>query len=122
MTKSHQRLGRWGETLAAQYLAEHGYAVIARNYRTHYGEIDLIAMYDKTTVFVEVKTGKSGLFGRPEVSVNAKKQAHLVAAVQEYMQNHPGEQAEWRIDVIAIQVLPEPQAPVITHFENAINV
>ena len=43
MSKSRQALGRWGEALAGDYLLEKGYTIIARNVRTPYGEIDLIA-------------------------------------------------------------------------------
>jgi len=121
MTKSAQRLGRWGESLAATYLVEHGYTILERNMRTSYGEIDLIARDGETIVFIEVKTGKTPTFGMPEISVNSRKQAHLLAAAQTYMQAHPDHQGEWRIDVIAIQGSPTEKQPIITHFENALS-
>jgi len=132
MSTTRQSLGRWGETLAADYLLQHGYSIIDRNARTPYGEIDLVArqreggVVDITgekwvTVFVEVKTRASRAFGLPEESVNARKQAHLLAAAQAYLQQHPELEGDWRIDVIAIQRYHPNQTPAIRHFENALH-
>jgi putative endonuclease len=55
MTKYKIEIGAWGESIAAEWLAEHGYQIIALNVRTPHGEIDLIVQQD-ITVFVEVKT------------------------------------------------------------------
>jgi putative endonuclease len=52
-------LGRLGEQLAAAHLERLGYAIIARNVRTRYGEIDLIAFNGESLIFVEVKTRRS---------------------------------------------------------------
>jgi putative endonuclease len=132
MSTSKQALGRWGEARAAEYLIARGYAILERNARTPYGEIDLVARLDDprssdprrpspTTVFVEVKTRSSRTFGFPEESVTQRKQAHLLAAAQSYIQEHPQLEGDWRIDVIAIQRYPSKTEPTITHFENAIN-
>ena len=58
-TSPRQSLGRLGEDLAAQYLAEQGFAILARNVRTPYGEIDLLAQQGDLVVFVEVKTRRT---------------------------------------------------------------
>jgi putative endonuclease len=132
MSNPRQSLGRWGETLAAEYLLERGYTIIDRNARTPYGEIDLVARQTEgvnpgmsgekwVTVFVEVKTRTSRAFGFPEESVNARKQAHLLAAAQAYLQQHPELEGDWRIDVIAIQRYHPRQSPAIHHFENALH-
>jgi putative endonuclease len=121
MTESRQRLGRWGETLACRYLAERGYTIVARNVRTPYGEIDIIASQpDGSLVFVEVKTRRSAVFGPPEVSVTTAKKAHLLASIQSYLVDHPDFMGEYRLDVIAIQSGTDNQPPEIVHFENAI--
>ena len=123
MAVKRQALGRWGEQLAAEYLEAQGYAVLARNVRTGYGEIDLVARQDgvaAVTVFAEVKTRRSGTFGLPEQSVTAAKQAHMAAAAQAYMLSHPELTGEWRLDVIAIRGAPGQANPEIIHFENAI--
>jgi putative endonuclease len=128
MTASRQALGRWGEGLAADYLARRGYAILERNARTPYGEIDLVARQVEDcpggpvelTVFVEVKTRTSPAFGLPEESVTARKRAHLLAAAQSYLQQHPHLENNWRIDVIAILRPRDNRPPQITHFENAV--
>jgi putative endonuclease len=119
-----QRVGRWGEELAADYLRQRGYTLLDRNARTPYGEIDLVACQDAAggpwLVFVEVKTRRSGTFGLPEESITARKRAHLLAAAQAYSQAHPELGGAWRIDVIAIR-RERPDFPVeIVHFENAL--
>ncbi len=128
MTGKRQNLGKWGERTAADYLTTKGYQVIGRNIRTPYGEIDLIARLPGKTspekdilAFVEVKTRATASFGFPEESVNFRKQAHLLASAQFYMQEHPELEGDWRIDVIAIQRLNPGKPPAITHFENAIS-
>ena len=57
----NQKVGQWGEQAAADYLSTKGYEIIARNVRTPYGEIDLIAQKDGFTIFVEVKARTSSL-------------------------------------------------------------
>ncbi len=121
MTTSAQRLGRWGERLAAAYLEQRGYAILACNARTPYGELDLVARQGEVTVFVEVKTRRSQSFGLPEAGVTPRKQAHLLSAAQSYLQTHPDLNGDWRVDVIAIRRLVSADAePEIVHFENAL--
>ena len=72
-------------------------------------------------MFVEVKARATPTFGYPEEAVNLRKQTHLLASAQYYMQAHPELDGDWRIDVIAIQRLFPGKPPVITHFENAVS-
>jgi len=115
--KHNQRIGKWGEQIAADYLAQRGYEIIARNIRTPYGEIDIIAKQSDITIFVEVKTRTSNTMGLPEESINARKREHMLAAADHYAAEN--EIDHWQIDVIAIEGKPE-STPKITHFENAI--
>ncbi len=114
-----QSLGRWGENLAAEFLSQKGYAILARNTRTPYGELDVIAQHAEGLVFVEVKTRSSTSLGLPEISVTSAKQSHLRSAAQAYLQAHPESPADWRIDLIAILRIPG-QDVQIEHFENII--
>jgi putative endonuclease len=113
-------LGRWGEKVAESVLRKRGLQVIDRNYRTPYGEIDLVACDLEGLVFVEVKTRTNQAFGRPEEAITARKAGHLVQAVAAYLQNQPGETRPWRIDVIAILGAPNQPNPEIAYFENAV--
>ena len=124
MTKVRQALGKWGETQAADYLTRLGYQIIGRNVRTPYGELDLVAQVgageNSELVFVEVKTRASISLGPPEVSVDRRKQAHLIASAEHYLTLLEKLPAIWRIDVIAIQQTGAHMEPEIIHFENAV--
>jgi putative endonuclease len=115
-----QRIGRWGEDLAANFLGRQGYQILGRNLRTEYGEIDLLARRGGLTVFVEVKTRTSLTYGMPEEAITAKKKAHMQAAAEAYIQSHPELGGDWRVDVISIYRQPST-APEIVHFENALS-
>ena len=115
--KHNQRVGKWGEDAVAAYLAGRGYEVVARNARTPYGEIDIVAKQDEITVFVEVKTLTLSKNFFPEHNVTMRKREHMLAAGEHYAAENDID--HWRIDVIAVEgkVGLEPK---ITHFENAI--
>lgn len=117
MTTHNQRVGAWGEEIAATWLTEHGYEVAARNVRTPYGEIDIIARQDGRVIFVEVKTLTTTKTFLPEHQITPRKREHILNAAQHYA----AEQAldHWQIDVIAIEGRPGT-IPTVTHFDNAI--
>jgi len=117
MSKDLQRIGRWGESVAAEYLEKQGYTVVRQNARTPYGEIDIIAELEGFTIFVEVKTRTTKKFGPPEVAVTLRKQEHMMATAQYYAQQN--EIDHWQIDVIAVERKNDSN-PEITHFENAL--
>lgn len=116
---SRQKLGQLGENLAATELARRGYAVVARNWRCSYGELDLIVRADDTLVIVEVRTRRSQAFGSPEESLTAAKQARLIAAAHTYVET-TGWAGPWRIDVVAIVIDPQGKVERLTVLENAV--
>lgn len=115
--KHNQRVGKWGEETAVQFLAQRGYQIVGRNVRTPYGEIDVLAKKDDVFLFVEVKTRTSMTMGLPEDSITARKQEHMIACAEHYAAEY--EIDHWQIDVISIEGKPGTE-PVITYFENAI--
>ena len=117
MTNHNQRVGAWGEESAARYVLNRGYEIIARNVRTPYGEIDIVAMFDNIVIFIEVKTLTSSKNFYPEHNITARKQEHMLNAAQHYAMEN--EIDRWQIDVIAVEGKPG-EAPKITHFENAL--
>lgn len=128
MTKYRQALGRWGEEQAAEYLRSDGYEILDTNARTAYGELDLVVrkpspenINENELVFVEVKTRRSKSLGPPELSVNARKQAHLIFAAQSYLQEHPELGGDFRVDVISVELNRQDRSPEITHFQNVIS-
>lgn len=112
--------GPWGEALAAEYLRKKKYTVLGCNYRTRYGEIDIIAQNRTYLVFVEVKLRKTARFGEAREFVGAAKQARIKAAATSWLQEFPNKRQP-RFDVIEIYA-PEgtmTAAPEINHLEDA---
>lgn len=122
MSDAPQVVGRWGEAVAAEYLQRKGFAIIARNFRTPYGELDLVTRDPEgEVVFVEVKTRRSRTLGPPEIAVTPKKREHLRAAALAYCLEHAEVGFDWRIDVIAVTASGGATTSEIVHFENAVH-
>lgn len=90
-----------GEEAAARYLQEQGYEIVERNYRSLYGEIDLIAKNGEYLVFAEVKTRKPGSLMAPVVAVNAAKQKRIVQTALFFLAEH-GMELQPRFDVFEV--------------------
>lgn len=95
-------LGETGEDLAASALKKQGYKILARNYRTPLGEIDLIARHQKALVFIEVKTRTSDRFGAGRDAVHHGKQARLRKLADYYLKQKRLGEVEVRFDVVGI--------------------
>lgn len=115
--KHNQTVGRWGEETAAAYMRQRGYEILARNARTPYGEIDIIARRGDVTIFVEVKTLSSSRNFFPEQNVTARKREHMLACAEYYAAENSID--HWQIDVVAVEG-KQGVVPKITHFENAV--
>ena len=112
--------GAWGEALAAEYLRKKRYRLVAANYRSRFGEIDLIVENKKFLVFVEVKLRKSGGFAQAFEYVDRHKQDRLRTTASVYLADRPTK-LQPRFDVIEIYA-PEGTAtadPQILHMEDA---
>ncbi|MCS6801685.1 MAG: YraN family protein [Chloroflexota bacterium] len=114
------RLGRLGEAIAADALERAGLHLLARNVRFPEGEIDLVAAEGDTLVFVEVRTRRGGAFGSPEESVTLRKQERLVRAAQRYLQQAGRETADWRIDLVAVELDPDGRLLRVEHLRAAV--
>jgi putative endonuclease len=77
--------GATAEALAARHLERRGLAVIARNVRSRFGEIDLVARDGDVLVFVEVRLRRSARFGGAAASITAAKRERLVKAAEGYL-------------------------------------
>jgi putative endonuclease len=115
-----QSLGHLGEAIAAAFLEKKGYAILERNWRTPYGEIDLITQREDVIAFVEVKTRASRSLGPPEISITTRKAEHMRCSAEYFIQQHPELINDWRIDAITIQLHDDSSPPLIDHFENVI--
>lgn len=113
-------VGAWGEALAADFLQKKHYKLVATNYHSRFGEIDLIVCDRKYLVFVEVKLRKSDRFARAAEFVDYRKQNRLRATAELYLAENPSA-LQPRFDVIEIYA-PEGTAtvrPKINHLEDA---
>ncbi|MGQ9707332.1 MAG: YraN family protein [bacterium] len=100
-------LGRKGEEIAKRFLASQGYQIVTTNYRSRYGEIDIICQDRDTVIFVEVKSRTSQIFGSPAEAVNRLKQKRLHRLAQEYLIDHNLESRPVRFDVLSLLFLPD---------------
>lgn len=109
-------IGALGEQLAVEHLTSVGLAVLDRNWRCRYGELDIIAADDatRTAVFVEVKTRTSDHFGGVEQAVTPEKVRRLRRLAGLWLAGQDGSWAAVRIDVIGVRI-GRRRTPEITH-------
>ena len=81
-------LGREGETWAAEALEKKGMEILARNFRSRTGEIDIIAREADTIVFVEVKTWSHYGIEDLGLGINAKKQRRIIETAKYFLMEH----------------------------------
>jgi len=105
MANPKKPVGDAGEAFAAAHLESHGFTIIARNFRTRLGEIDLIARDACYLLFVEVKARKTGSMVSGEEAVDFHKQRRLRAAAEYWLAGHPSE-LQPRFDVMCVEPGP----------------
>lgn len=116
-----RELGSAGESAAAAYLKHKGYRVIDFNFRTRYGEIDIICIDDKSLVFVEVKSTGGETAANLGERVHARKQKKLYLAALEYIQKHDRPSGDIRFDVLLLSTAPHGEWK-IDHIVNAFSI
>lgn len=123
-TDRRRTLGARGESIAGEHLAALGYRVVERNFRTRYGELDLVALGHGCLVFCEVKTRVgSGLRGpaRPLDAVGPAKQRQLRRMAAQWLNARGSAYGapDLRFDAIGINLSPTSQLLALEHVENA---
>ena len=118
-TSARQPLGQRGEAVAARYLKRLGYRIVARGERDRLGELDLVAIDQRTVVFVEVKTRQSLDRGHPAEAVDLRKQQRLTRLALAYLKRHDLLEVAARFDVVAVLWPLEDRRPQVEHFRNA---
>jgi putative endonuclease len=116
-----QHLGRVGERLARDHLERLGYRVVASNYRTRFGELDLIVCDDTSLVFVEVKTRRAGALqsALQAVPANKRKRVRAMAAAWLVEATDRPRSRELRFDVVAVTVDADSRLVRLDHLEGA---
>lgn len=109
-------VGNKKEEIACEYLKDKGYSILKRNFSCHFGEIDIIAKFEHTLVFVEVKYRGNAEHGTPEQAVTSTKRRRIIKTADYYRVRYQVlEDVPCRFDVIAIT----GRDGNIKHFQNA---
>ncbi|OGM26735.1 hypothetical protein A3D00_04765 [Candidatus Woesebacteria bacterium RIFCSPHIGHO2_02_FULL_38_9] len=121
MKKYNYQSGKNGEEIARTYLIKKGYKHIESNFRTRFGEIDLIFSKDNKLIFVEVKLKIGDQFGTPEEMINKRKVLQVTKTAQMYLiQNQKIENSHkgYQIDAVCIVQNEDGSIARISHYEN----
>jgi putative endonuclease len=111
--------GTRSENAAARYLRRLGYHVVRRNYSCPVGEIDLVAVEERTVVFVEVRSTEGDDAERPAASVDAEKQARLTRTALHFLREHNLLNHAARFDVLVLTWPQGQREPTVTHYRQA---
>ena len=114
-------LGRTGEDLAAEHFERLGYDVVDRNYRTRYGELDLVCFDGETLVFCEVKTRRANRAASPWDNLHSEKRAQVRRMSAAWLAEKPGRPYAQQLRFDAVGVLFDPQGRLVAldHLEGA---
>lgn len=125
-TDARRRHGQLGERIAEEHLARRGYRIVARNFRTRHGELDLVAADDRSIVFCEVKTRVSGTRAGPDGPLDAigpRKRDRVRQMATQWLADTAGDDRprrdELRFDAIGVMLTPAGRLLALDHVENA---
>lgn len=128
-------IGKLGETYAEKFLNSNNYRILGKNFRSRFGEIDIIAKdlnNNYELVFIEVKTRTNDVFGAPQEGISAKKLSRIFKTAIYFFNHAPKSRSEnlvstkklsshWRIDAIAVKLDHNHRLQTIEHFKNIFN-
>ncbi|MCX5680120.1 MAG: YraN family protein [Candidatus Omnitrophica bacterium] len=120
MGSGNRIVGETGEKAAVKFLKAKGYRIIATNFRTIFGELDVVARCGKTLVFAEVKTRTTDSLGPPYLAVTWLKQRHIIKNALFYMKTRGMLDSNWRIDVVSVKLGLDLAVENIELIENAV--
>ncbi len=115
-------VGKRGEEEAARFLQKRGFAILDRNVRTRFGEIDLVARDGKVLVFVEVKALRERGGDPPQAAVGQSKQRRLGQLAQHYLKWKRLGEVSCRFDVVAVTLDGRDRVTALRHFPAAFDV
>lgn len=109
--------GKQGEEIAREHVRRLGYRILASNYKTKIGEIDIVAQDKDALVFIEVKTRSTDCLGVPAEAVTAFKQRQIAKVALGYLKENKMFDAKARFDVVSVNFSQRP--PAVDLFKNA---
>ncbi len=117
-----QQTGKLAENLSCQFLKTKGYNIIERNFRSRYGEIDVVARKNNILIFIEIRSKSGSAFGSPEESFTAGKKQRFISTIMSYLNSHDNLPPDWRVDFVAVDIDQDSgKANRIEIYENALN-
>jgi putative endonuclease len=120
MSASRQVMGRIGERIAERWVTRRGWRIVSRRFRSGHRDIDLVAEYESTIVFIEVKARRGASFGGPVEAVNWRKQRELARSAKVWIDRHGRPPEAYRFDVIGI--LLDGGSVRVKHVPNAFSL
>ena len=117
---ANQALGRAGEAVAARWLRQRGWRIVAERFRSGRRDLDLIAVRDGTVAFVEVKTRLGTAFGDPVEAVSWRKRRELIRSAMVWVDRFGPPGACYRFDVVGVVIVGRDAR--IRHVENAFSL
>jgi putative endonuclease len=116
-----KEIGNLGEKYAEKFLISQNYKILNKNFKSKFGEIDLIVFdYSRNEIaFVEIKTRTGIFFGEPEDSVTKLKKRKIIKTALYFLNSATRKDSlSWRVDVIAVKLSRHGKLEKITHFKN----
>jgi putative endonuclease len=118
---SRRRIGDRGEQLAAEHLARRGFEIVERNYRTRWGELDIVAFDGRTLAFCEVKTRRAVDGARPFDALHSRKRSQVRRMALRWLAERGGRRFAplLRFDAIGVTVDAAGRLVALEHLEGA---
>jgi len=118
MTKTNLQIGNLGEKIALAYLKKQQYSILETNFRSHWGEIDIIAQKNNKVSFIEVKTRVGTAYGQPYEAVNYYKIQDLKRTINFYLLKNNLKNYKLSLDVVSIILDDDFKLQSLKYLEN----
>ncbi len=118
LTADAKGLGVWGEKYCERYLKRNGFEIMARNFRSRGGEVDIIAAEQSSIIFVEVKSRRDTDFVEPEAAINNIKKQRIKRAAKDFLVRNGRPDVPMRFDVVFV-IVGETGRAEVRHYRDA---
>lgn len=120
MGRERKDIGVTGEKIASVYLRKMGYKILKSNFRTPFGEIDIVARHKGIMVFVEIKSRITSSLGPPYLSITRAKEKRIIKNALFYLKSYRLTNVNWRVDIVSAKLNYERKLESIELIENAV--
>jgi len=116
----NQEIGKFGEMLAKNYLVKHDYEIVDFNVKLSYQELDIVARKHGLTIFVEVKTRISQIYGPAEDAYGSIKAGRFRRGIEMFIKNKKICADDTRADLITVDINRLKKTAKIKHYKDII--